>query len=667
MQLPSSRSSRPRRRALTLAVTVAAGLGIAGLAPVAASAATAEEIASAADRGADHLATWQASSGLIPGFGGDWAVASLAAAGRDADAVRPSADGPSALTAYRTLWTSGPDGDEDWTTPSGPDPFSPTRYASDYARAALISRAIGLDPTRLSADQNLVAQLAGVYHGRPSAGEDPGTGRIEGTFGDTAPLSNVVGSLFVLSRTAAPQVLLDTIADTVRSNQLDSGAWGWRRLMGPADQTDPFLPDFDMTGQAIGALCDIGVRPTDPAIVRGLDYIRDAQIANGGITNPFAPAGDVNTTSAVVFALNACGIDPQGSAWTTVDGQTPIDFLIANQITTGDDAGGFPASYAPGASDLYASQEAVRALTGSGYVAEPSRSVASPTVEDGTVVPQALAIDAGIDETGERDLRFCRVQAPVGATVSQLLELAATSAQPAGCVEAPDVVDGQLRALNGVPGDHPQRTWLVRIKGGPAQRAGVQPVCHGQIVALYVGPASDATATTTTPCTATTPVPVDPKPQPPSPVQPTVIAPTPGASKVTDPTAIAPTPRVTIAGRSGAQRAIRLDRKGRLRITLSCPKAAGTAGCWSVVSARSTYRSSPRGEARDGRVGGRTIRLAAGRTRTVTVTLNSALRRDLRRVGQRTVRLIVRTHGGDTRTTSRTAVDVRVHPVKQRG
>lgn len=663
--MPDPTFRTPRRRLLAAALTL---VGLSAVAVPTASAAPPAAIDAAVQRGADYLAAQQAPDGRFLGFGGDWALGSLVAAGRDADAIRPSADGPSALAAYRTLWTSGPEGEEDWTTPSGPDPYTPppALLASDYSRALLLSHAVGLEPTRLSADQNLVAQLAGIYFGRQPAGETVDLGRIEGNFGDPTPMSGAIGNLFALSRTAMPQVVLDAAAEVVRSNQLDDGSWSWDRISDLSQRSESWRGDIDMTSQAIGALCDAGVRPTDPAIVRGLDYLHATQIANGGIASSWAPAGNINSTAAVVMTLNACGIDPQGADWTTGDGNTPIDFLIAHQLPSGADAGGFPLNLGDPDADLYASQEAVRALTGSGYVVSPRRTVPSPKVADGTPVPQALVVDAGIDATGERDLRVCRVVAPVGATVAALLQAAATSAQPAGCVTGLSVEDGTVRTLNGVAARGEQRTWLARVEAGAPRRAGSQPVCHGQIVSLYVGRAADATSDAPTPCTTVDEVPVDPLPQPPSPPQPG--APTPPSLPAPDVPGSAPTAQITVRGASGssARRSVRLDRKGRVRITLRCPADAGSRGCWSTVQARAKYRTSPRREARDRRVGGRTVRLSAGRSRTVTVTLSSALRRDLRRVGSRSVRFVVRTHGDDARRTTRTTTSVRVRPAAAR-
>lgn len=658
MHFPPSRSPRAKRRGAVLAATAAACLGVTVLTVPAASAATPSEVDAAVARGAEYLAAQQNADGTLGGvgdFGGDWAASSLAAAGRDAGAIRTDPSNPSLLDAYRTLWTSGPEGDEDWTTPSGPTDV-PVRPASDYSRALIIGQGLGLEPTRMAADQNLVAQLAGLYHGRPTAGEDPDAGRIEGNLGKVAAFDGAVSGLQALTRTAVPQVLLDTVAAVVRSNQFDNGSWDWVRVTSTAQRADPFAGDIDMTAQAIAALCDAGVRPSDPAVADGLTYLRGTQIANGGFAPSWGPAGNTNSTAIVVLALNACGIDPQGAAWTSPGGKTPLDHLVSQQL----DSGGFGWETGGQDENFYAAQEAVRALTGSGYAVTPRRTVAAPKVADGTVVPQALVIDAGIDQTGERDLRFCRVSAPIGATVAQLLDAAATSAQPTGCVTGLSVQDGAVRALNGVTGDDGQRTWLARVEAGAPRRAGDQPVCQGQIVSLYVGRAIDAASGAPAPCTATD-APVDPAPQPPSPSQPS--APQPPATTPAPITAAAaaPTPKITVAGRKGTS-SVRLDRKGRVRITLRCPANAGKRGCWSVVEARSKYRTTPRGEARDRRVGGRTIRLSAGRSRSVTVTLSPTLRRDLRRVGSRRVRFVVRTTGDVAGKTSRTVLSVGVRP-----
>lgn len=662
MQRSSPGSPRPTLRRLGVAIAVAT-LGT-GLAVPSALAATPAPVASAVERGADYLTTKQNADGTLGGvgdYGGDWASSSLVAAGRDAGAVRVSSTAPSLRDAYRTVWTGGPADNEDWTTPSGPID-NPVRQASAYARATLLSHGLGLEPTRLSADQNLVAQLAGVYRGRPTGGEDPDAGRLEGNFGAIGEFDGAVSSLLALSRTAVPQVLLDTVADVVRSNQFDNGAWDWVRITSAGQRADASAGDIDMTAQAVAALCDAGARPSDPAVANGLAYLRSRQIDNGSFVGPWPPLdGNTNSAAVVVLALNSCGVDPRSAAWTTSSDVDPIDYLVSQQLASGAFA------WETGGQDdnFYATQEAVRALSGSGYVVSPQSVVASPKVADGTVVPQALVVDAGIDATGERDLRVCRVAAPVGATVARLLELAATSAQPSGCVTGLSVVDGAVRALNGVTGDQEQRVWLARVEGNAARRAGTQPVCHGQIVSLYVGRAADATDTPAAPCTAPAP-PADPQPQPPSPPQ----APAPTAPGAPGPQtaakrASAPTPRVTVAGRKDRRGAVRLDRKGRIRITLRCPASAGKRGCWSVVQARATYRTSMRGEARDRRVGGRTVRVSAGKSRTVTVRLSPALRRDLRRVGTRRVRFVVRTQG-EARTTSRTVTSVTVRPVPRR-
>lgn len=649
----SRRSSRARARAVAFSSSLIAVLGGAALvAAPAASATTVADMRAAAADGAAYLATAQDTNGGFSGFGGEWTLSAFAAAGVDPAGVRTSPSAPSVQDFYLSLWTGGPDSDDDWTSPSWQRPGAPAgtllRPASDYAKAILAANAAGLPPTRLSADQNLVAQLAGIYRGRPATPEDPDTGLIEGNFGQPNAFDGAVSVLQALGRTAAPQVLLDALARVIVSNQHDNGGWSWARVTGPADRAGD--SDIDQTGAALAALCDAGAAVTDSSVAHGFAYLRSMQLANGGFVGEWTPQGNTNSAAAVVEALNACGIDPRGPSFTSSDDKTPVDFLLARQLTSGAEEGGF--AYTPDQTDanFYASQEAVRALSGESYSADPLSLRPMPKVADGTVVPQAVVIDAGIDATGERDLRVCRITAPVGATVSELLQRGSTGAQPAGCVTGLDVQDGTVRGLNGVDGDRSQRTWLVRIEGGPALRAGTQPVCQGQIVSLYVGRASDAADGPATPCTAKPPVVVTP--QPPSPPQPT-----PTVSKPT----VLPVAAIAVPGSGvGQKRAVRLDRHGRIRVTLRCPASAGATGCWSIVTARAKIRSTPRGEARERRVGGRTIAIKSGTSRTFRVRLTAALRRDLRRAGTRSVRLQVRTRGDGPNATKSRSIRVKV-------
>ena len=127
---------------------IATALAVALVAATPATASPPDPVDEAVERGVGWLRAQQDPlTGEIAGFGGDWSLGALAAAGVDAAAVR-SGDGPSAQSFYLGHWTTGGDDPwQNWTAPSGaPD----GRPATDYERALLHAHAGGLQVTRLS-------------------------------------------------------------------------------------------------------------------------------------------------------------------------------------------------------------------------------------------------------------------------------------------------------------------------------------------------------------------------------------------------------------------------------------------------------------------------------------------------------------------------------------
>ncbi len=511
-------------------------------------------------------------TGEIAGFGGDWSLGALAAAGVDAAAVR-SGDGPSAQSFYLGLWTTGGDNPwENWIAPSGaPD----GRPATDYERALLHAHAGGLQVTRLSAEQNLLAQLAGLYNGPPATPDAPGSAPTEGTFGEPGLFNGTVFGLLALARTEAPPALLERSEQAVRGNQHDDGGWTFQRVTSAAARARP--SDIDMTGAGLGALCDAGVPAADAAVQRGVAFLRSqVDPASGGFAHRFGI--NVDSAAWAVQGLNACGIDPRGEGWAP-GGKDPIDFILSLQRANGsfrytaDEGDDQPPN-------LYASQSAVRALAGGGLGADPPSVREAPAVPAGTVVPQAVVIDAA------GDVRFCRVFAPVGAAVLELL-------QAAPCATGLRTGGGQVLALNGVTADTRERRWLARVDGGAAAVAGPQAVGHGDLVALELG--ADPS-----------PVPApDPQPQRPAP-QPRPQAP----ERIEPPIRRAYAATLTARGR-------RLDRRGRLALSVRCPAAAD---CRVTLLARATIRGHGRQVARTA------LLLAAGERRTVRLRVSRAPR-----------------------------------------
>ena len=291
------------------------------------------------------------------------------------------------------------------------EPFPiPPEY---IGRLILVAHAAGIDTARVSATQNLPARMIETL--KPWAGG----------FGEPATFSTAWGTL-ALESTPLPRWSLAPMLAYLRGDQHADGGWSFYA----ADEGEPSNPDI--AAAAIGALCGGGAPAYDPTVSAGLAYLRGLLVSEtGAIEHPeFGP--NVDSASFAVNALDACGIDPQSSAWTTEDGKTPIDYILSLQ----DAEGGFAFSagepwFSP------STGHALRALAGRGFVVRPAprQNPAQPTVRPvpavaaGTPVPHVLAI-----ELAPGNVRLCRVSAPVGAPLAEVLEAARTDSQPTGCV-----------------------------------------------------------------------------------------------------------------------------------------------------------------------------------------------------------------------------------------
>ncbi|MEZ5123149.1 MAG: prenyltransferase/squalene oxidase repeat-containing protein [Solirubrobacterales bacterium] len=306
-----------RRRVTAMAAVVA----LAAL-PAGAQAATPATISESVALGAGWLRAQQdPATGLVSGFGGDWSLSAMAAAGVNAaDWRAPEPGAPSAQDAYLAEWTSSA-----WLAPVDPDNswLSPDfRSASDFARATLLAHAAGLQPSRLSADQNLVAQLAAAWRG-------------DGQYG-SAGLNGAMFAMMALAQEHVPQAVLDKTVALIRANRHDDGGWSYGLVTSP--EAAASASDVDMTGAGVAALCAAGVPATDPDVQSALAFLRGQLEDSGGFTTPWSGT-NADSNAWVVAGLNACGIDPQSPAWTTGSASTPLDFLVSLQRTSGANAG----------------------------------------------------------------------------------------------------------------------------------------------------------------------------------------------------------------------------------------------------------------------------------------------------------------------------------------
>ena len=456
-----------------LAVLLAAVLAVLGLVPAGAAAATQEEISD----GVQSAVTWirgqqNTTTGALEGFGADWAMSALAAAGvSPAEVHGPDPGAPSLDDFFLGEWTSAPFAEP--TNPSvNQNPSG--KIATDYARIILNSYAGGLRPGALSAGQNAVAQLASLY-------------RFGGSYGHDGTVSETVFGVLAMSAVEAPRGLLSKSAEYLRRNQNEDG--GWRFTAGSASAHS----EAEITGAALAALCTTGATPADPAVARGIAFLESQYDPNAGtFETPFGPNADTNAWA--LDGLRTCEVDTEEAPWTTPLGRSPQDYLLSLQRESGPNTGSFEYEAGEGEAflNLYATQDALRALAGGRFIAYPPRSVEGPEVPAGTPVPLTLLIDNGFGNP-----RLCRIVAPIGSTIVEVLEAAKTEASAAElpCVSSLSVDgEGVVTALNGVANSAGHQ-WTVSSGATYESPPGAQEVEFGDFIKLRFPAAGGLEAT----------------------------------------------------------------------------------------------------------------------------------------------------------------------------
>lgn len=441
------------------------------LAPVAASAtATPAEISTSLGKGVEYLKGLQTESGEIPGFGGDWALTSLSAAGvAAADVNKAGKEGKDARG-----WYEGVVGAATWPGEGA--------VATDFERGALLAYAAGLDPGRVSKRQNLIAKVASFY--QP---ESPGY------YGST--LNATVFALLVLGEVKTtggvrrvPSTVLEGAITAVKANQHTDGGWTWEKAAGNEEALKK-ASEPDMTGAAIAALCGAGVANTDTAVVNAKNYLASKLVkASGAFESAFGVNTD--TTAWAVEGLKACGIDPQGAEFrgSKPKENTPLNFLISQQLA----GGGFRYPTSGSSTDEYASQDAVRALGSGGFTAVPPVPKSGPqwkgVTEFATGAAETTSLALVVDN-GSSPLKVCSVTLAPQATTTTLatvLNAAVAGTTPAACVTGflPASGEGAITQVNGFPAT-PAERWKISIDGGALETAKRSTVIHvGDTISL---------------------------------------------------------------------------------------------------------------------------------------------------------------------------------------
>lgn len=470
-----TRTAQAGKRA-ALGVPVAA-LGAFALTVLPASATTTPaQLATAKSNGVGYLKSLQAADGSYAGSGlsNEWAFSAFAAAGTAAVDVTPGGDATkNARTVYRNLLaTAG------WP--------SATPVVTDYERGTLNAYAAGIDPARVSASRNLIADIYGHWQTA-----QPGYFGAPNLYNGTVFAALALGGAKTQSDTPRiPQSLTNALITRIRANQHNDGGWTFSKAEGdPNALNSP--GDIDMTGASMAALCVSGVAHTDPDIVQAKTFLKNKLVNNSGAFNSLYGV-NTNSNGWAVSGLNACGINPQTGDFRTALGKTPVDFLIAQQFNPG---GGFKYLPTDTAPQAYASIDGLRAVVGGGFTAAPPtpvtagapKWVAATAFTPGTATKLALSVDDGAGS-----LKVCSVSlTPTGttATLGGLLS-AAGSATPAGCVTSvlpASGASGPLTSINGKANSGSQ-TWKVSIDGSAfvtADRG--TPIQVGDTVALRWG------------------------------------------------------------------------------------------------------------------------------------------------------------------------------------
>jgi hypothetical protein len=314
---------------------------------------------------------------------------------------------------------------------------------------------------------NLPARVAGSWNSA--------TGSFGDVEGSSLPWPTAFGVLGLLAGPTPRWALAPPVA-YLRAAQEGDGGWseiGFTRA--------------EVTGAALAAICAAGVPSYDADVAAGVAYLSGKETAGTGAIE----GANAESTALAVIGLNACGVDAGAAAWRR-SGDTPIDYLISLQTASGAGEGGF-AFEAGEVPNVYTTAFAATALAGDGLLVQPPTRLEAglpgvrptPAVAAGTPVAHVMAIEGAAG-----NVQMCSVEAPVGASLREVLtdaEAETFPAYPAGCVHSFDCEGGSLASLNGKGPDDADQSWLLRLDRGAEALAAEQPVPFGDVIALRVG------------------------------------------------------------------------------------------------------------------------------------------------------------------------------------
>lgn len=271
---------------------------------------------------------------------------------QNADGAYGTSDLGQNIDAVIAVRAAGYDPAKDLAGGKGPGQFLAAGAAgatspAAAAKAALGVTALGLDP-RAFGGVDLIDRVNDGYDA------------AKGTYG----ADDFSQSIAMLGLACTDHVVPPAAATALKSTQMaDTGGWGFGGIADP-----------DTTAIAIQALLASGTAKSDPAVVKGLAYLKTSQGNDGGWG--FDPSeSNASSTAYVIQALIALGENPEAAAYEK-SGVNPVEFLVSQQQADGSFKG-FDAAYA--------TNQALPALAGRTFCNAPetpitrTRAASSPT------------------------------------------------------------------------------------------------------------------------------------------------------------------------------------------------------------------------------------------------------------------------------------------------
>jgi hypothetical protein len=341
--------------------TLAAGIGLALLAPLAPAPAGA---APAADPVVTDARAWLVSKQKTDGsfevagstsFETPDAVLALAGVAQTGPTWDPSA----ARAAVESVQNGGKDALDYLDDLADADAGLTTVAAAARAAKliALVATPLGIDPADFdpAADSaepvDLVARMDSVK-------------QEDGSYAMPFQFNGVLYTAIALSRAGLP--VPEGLLDQIEGGQRSDGTFNYA---GDQDPTNP--GDVDTTALALIALDGAGFVPTDPVMSDSLGYLADTHQASGAWQS--FGADDTNSTSMATLALTALQLDPTTKAWATTFGETapatyasPLAWIASQQ----QDDGRLKSSSEGFGLNTFSTSQGIQALSRTWYAAE---------------------------------------------------------------------------------------------------------------------------------------------------------------------------------------------------------------------------------------------------------------------------------------------------------